>query len=682
VQQLVKRLVLAVLLAGVAAEMPAAAAPAPKAAWTVLVYLDADNDLEAPMMANLEQMLRVGGTPQVNVIVLAARSAEGEPDPRYTNRAIANIPNWTGTKLLQVQKGRLVELADWGRANLGDPAVLGRFLGTTLRDFPAQRTAVILGDHGMAWAGAAVSVSAHDQLSIDDIKKALGEVAQAGGPVDLIGFDACVMGNLEVAKSLAGTARYMVASEEIEPADGWNYAAFLGALVANPAMDGKTLGTTIIDSYRDWFARSPDHDKQEKAKAITLALIDLDKVPAVDKAVSALGSGSQALLARGGHAAWVHVAQARFEAEEYGRTGRKPAPPGSEVYDLAHLAQNLRAKAQDPASAAAADAVVAAVKQAVPYSIHGEARPHAGGLSIFFPPDDTTLSMRAKNFYYDNAFAQGWPWQALLDKYTSVEASDAERNRPKPAIDPLAASGRMLAGDGKVSIRSKVRADELAEASFVLAVNQGGTRVVMGSLPVDLNASGALNEKWDGNWFTISNNNVEMIAPVSEFEELNDEQDVYWATVPAQLRLHGTREWIDVDLNFIIDTGDDEDDEPADAAAHEQGDDENDDEDDDEGHEEDVSGDFIYAIAWTAQGPREIDLDEGDELRPVYETIDPAGKEGLVVSQDPAHVIHIGDLDDLKVTETRMPPGKYLVGFEVRDLADRHSEQFVEVELK
>jgi len=213
-------------------------------------------------------------------------------------------------------------------------------------------------------------------------------------------------------------------------------------------------------------------------------------------------------------------------------------------------------------------------------------------------------------------------------------------------------------------------------------VNQGGTRVVMGSLPVDLKASGALNEKWDGNWFTISNNNVEMIAPVSEFEELNDEQDVYWATVPAQLRLHGTREWIDVDLNFIIDTGDDEDDEPADAAAHEQGDDENDDEDDDEGHEEDVSGDFIYAIAWTAQGPREIDLDEGDELRPVYETIDPAGKEGLVVSQDPAHVIHIGDLDDLKVTETRMPPGKYLVGFEVRDLADRHSEQFVEVELK
>jgi hypothetical protein len=660
VQRLARFLALAGLIPGLLAATPAAAASAPKAAWTVMLYLDADNDLEAPIVANLEQMLGVGGTDQVNVIVLAARSPEGEPDPRYTNRAVANIPNWTSAKLLQVQKGRLLELADWGRASLGDPVVLSRFLATVTRDFPAQRYAVILGDHGMAWAGAAVSVTAHDQLSIDDIRKALQGTAQAGGQLELVGFDACVMGNLEVAKSLAGAARFLVASEEIEPADGWNYAALLTALTRNPAMDGRQLGTAIIDTYRDWFARSPEHDKQEKAKAITLALIDLDKVAAVDRAVAALGTGGQGLLARGGHEAWVHVAQARFEAEEYGRTGRKPSPPGSEVYDLAHLAANLRQKAQDPASAAAADAVVAAVAQAVVYSIHGEARPHASGLSIFFPPDDVALSMRGKNFYYDNAFAQGWPWQALLDKYTSVEASDAERNRPKPAIDPLAASGRMLSGDGKVSLVSKVHGDDLADANFVVAFNQGGSRIIMGSLPVDLEDGGELKENWDGQWFTISNNDVELIAPVSDFEELSDEdgKDVYWATVPAQLRLHGTRGWIDVDLNFMIDL----DDEDGDG-------------------DQEVSGDFIYAVAWTPQGPRELDLAEGDELRPVYATIDAAGKEGLLASADAAHVIHIGDLDDLKVTETRMPAGKYQVGFEVHDLAGRHSEQFVEVEI-
>jgi hypothetical protein len=659
--RIVACLVAGLLAAGLfQAGVARAATPAAPAAWTLMVYLDADNDLEAPMMANLEQMVGVGSSEQVNIIVLAARSAEGEPDPRYTNRAIANLPNWSTAKLLRVEKGQLLELADWGRADMGDAATLGRFLATATHDFPAQRYGVILGDHGMAWAGAAVSASAHDQLSIDDIRKALQDTVAASGKLELVGFDACVMGNFEVAKSLAGVARYLVASEEIEPADGWNYAALLTALKQNPAMDGKALGTAIIDSYRDFYARSAQHDKVEKAKALTLALIDLDKVAAIDRAVAALGSGSQALLARGGHDAWVHLAQARFDAEEYGRTGRMPAPPGSEVYDLLHVAQNIKAKAQDQASAAAADSVIAAVGQAVVYAMHGEARPHASGLSIFFPPDDVALSMRAKNFYYDNAFAQGWPWQALLDKYTSVEASDAERNRPKPAIDALAASGRMVSDGGKVELVSKVRSDEVADANFVLAINQGSTRVIMGSMPVDLDAGGDLKERWDGQWFTISNNDVELVAPVSDFEELSEAggKDVYWATVPAQLRLHGTRTWLDVDLNFLIDQSDEDGDE-----------------------DEEVSGEFIYAVAWTPQGPRELDLDEGDDLRPVYETIDATGKEGLVVSQDAAHVIHIGDLDDLKVTETRMPAGKYQVGFEVHDLAGRHSEQFVEVEI-
>lgn len=656
-----KCLAQASLAAGLLAGGSAVAADPARAAWSVLVYLDADNDLEAPMMANLEQMLSVGSSAQVNLIVLARRSPQGEPDPRYTNRAIANLPNWTSGKLLRVEQGRLVQLADWGAIDMGDPAVLTRFLQTAVHDFPAERYAVLLGDHGMAWAGAAVSASSHNQLSIDDIRQSLQAAAPPGGRFELVGFDACVMANLEVAKSLAPSAHYLVASEEIEPAEGWNYPAFLAALMQAPAMDGKALGNVIINSYHDFYAQSPQHDRAEKAKAITLSLIDLDKVPALDRAVAALGTGSLALLARGGHEAWVQLAQARFEAEEYGRTGRQPAPPGSEVYDLAHVAQNLKAKARDPAAAAAADAVVAAVAQAVAYSMHGEARPHASGLSIFFPPDDVAFSMRAKNFYYDNAFSKGWPWQALLDKYVSVEASDAERNRPKPAIDALNASGRMLAGDDSVHLTSRVHSDEIAEANFVVAMAQGGTRVIMGSLPVDLDAGGDLKEKWDGKWFTISNGDVELIAPISDFEELSDSgnEEAYWAAVPAQLHLHGTSEWIDVDLNFLVDLSDQDQDD-----------------------EEEVTGEFIYAVAWTAQGPREIDLDEGDDLRPVYETIDAQGKEGLVAAQGPGTVIHIGDLDDLTVSETRMPPGKYQVGFSVHDLAGRHSEQFVEVELR
>ena len=43
------------------------AVPAVKASWTLRYYLDADNDLERPMMKNLEDMLKVGSSDAVNI---------------------------------------------------------------------------------------------------------------------------------------------------------------------------------------------------------------------------------------------------------------------------------------------------------------------------------------------------------------------------------------------------------------------------------------------------------------------------------------------------------------------------------------------------------------------------------------------------------------------------------------
>jgi hypothetical protein len=632
-------------------------APA-RAAWTVLVYLDADNDLERPMMKNLEEMLRLGSTDKVNVIVLAARSSEG--DGKYTNAAVANLPNWTDVKLLRVEPGRLQEIADWGAADMGDSGVLKRFLATGMHDYPADRYALIFGDHGMAWAGVAVAESMGDgnSLAIDEIADTFKAMLPSGGRLDLIGFDACVMANLEVARTLAPYARYLVASEEIEPSDGWDYAALLTRLTQAPAMDGAQFGRAIVDTYRDYYVKSPLHDRAEKAKALTLAVIDLDRIAAVDQAVVALGSGAGALLARGGHAAWLHLAQARHATEEYGRSAAPSglSPPGSEVYDLADAAQKLKSHAQDQVSSAAADAVVAAASRAVIYNVHGAARPQANGLSIFYPPNQTAFAMRGKTSYKETSFAASNSWYPFLRSYVAVPASAAERNRPKPAIDPLTSSGRMLSHDGKVKIASQVHADDIDEVRFVVSLTQDDQRIVIGSIPIDLDAGGELKEEWDGEWFTISDNDGDFIAPVTEFEELSERgnEDLYWAGVPAQLRMAGTRQWLDVTLYFMLDFDD-----------------------------EAVSGDFIYAVEYTPRGPREIDLDAGDDLRPVYEVIDAAGESHPSVSADPKELIHIDDdVDDLKVGRSEVPPGRYQVGFVVSDLAGRQSEQLTEVEVE
>jgi hypothetical protein len=632
--------------------------------WTLLVYLDADNDLEKPMMHNLEEMLAVGSTDRVQIIVLAARSPESTGE--YTDAAVGGLPDWSTTKLLRVERGRLRELADWGGESMGSKKTLARFLETATRDYPAKRYGLIFGDHGMAWAGIAVAESKDDDtLTIDEVASAMAGVAAATGRFELVGFDACLMANLEVAKTLAPQARYLVASEEIEPADGWDYRPLLAQLVRAPSMDGEALGHAIIDTYRDSFVKSKLHEMQEKARAATLTLVDLDRMAAVDQAVARLGTGVDSLLARGRHDAWVQLAHARHEAEEFGRSAKPPmggVSPGMEVYDLVQIAEKLHDKAGDAPTAVAAEAVIAAVRGAVRYDYRGPARPHANGLSVFFPPNQVTLvdpGHNTKKVYgrIDYSASPQNRWYPFLARYAAFPASPEERNRPKPAIDAPAASGRMASKGGHVKIHSQVHGDEVEEASFVLSRLEDGEEVVIGSIPVRLDDAGDLDEEWDGEWFTITDQHLEFIAPITGFEELGEDgkEDVYWATVPAQLRIAGTSQWRDVTLSFVLDFAEDS---------------------------EDVGGDFIYAVEYTRHGPREIDLEEGDELRMVYEVIDANGNERLQPVEGDENVMHLHDLEDLKVERSHVHNGVYQVGFVVTDFAGRVSDNFVEVEVE
>ena len=649
------------LLAGSVSADAAAGTPAD---WTLLVYLDADNDLEKPMMRNLEDMVAVGGSERVQVIVLVARSPESTG--LYTDVAVGGLPDWSTTKLLRVERGRLRELADWGNADMGDGRTLARFLETATRDYPAKRYGLVFGDHGMAWAGVAVTESQdYDALTADEIATALAATVPKTGRFELIGFDACLMADLEVAKTLAPYARYLVASEEIEPADGWDYRALLARLTAAPAMDGEALGRAVIDGYRDYFLKSKVHELQEKARAITLTLVDLDKAVAVDQAITRLGASVDALLAHGKHDAWTALARARHDAEEFGRSAA-PAiggvSPGMEVYDVVQMAEKIKGGTADPAVAAAADAVIAATRAAVRYAFRGSARPHANGLSLFFPPNRATLAERGRNpkKSYDRiswSTSQQNRWYPFLSAYTAFPASAGELSLPKPAIDAPDSSGRMASPSGHVKVHARVHGDEVADASFVLARRELDLDIIIGEIPVKPEAGGGLDEEWDGEWFTITDGQLEFIAPITGFEELEEEgsEDLYWATVPAQLHIAHTKAWLDVTLSFVLDFR--------------------------EGSE-DVGGDFIYAVEFTPHGPREIDIEEGDELRLVYETIDHDGNEQLQPVAGPEHVMHLHDLEDLRVERSRVPPGRYKVGFVVEDFAGRVADNFVEVGIR
>ena len=90
-----------------------------------------------------------------------------------------------------------------------------------------------------------------NQLYLNELDDALAQIRQETGldKFELIGMDACLMGHVEVLSALAPHANYAVLSQETEPALGWAYTSFLGALNDNPTMNGDGLATAIVDSY-------------------------------------------------------------------------------------------------------------------------------------------------------------------------------------------------------------------------------------------------------------------------------------------------------------------------------------------------------------------------------------------------------------------------------------------------
>ena len=203
--------------------------------WLVMLYQDGDDEtLERDVFLDLNEAEIVGSSDMVTIVSQLDRydgSFDGDGD-------------WTGTKRFLVQQdGDLEtiaseELEDLGETDMSDPQSLEDFITWAIASYSADHYALIMSDHGMGWLGGWTDMDSSDgDMSLSEIDGALANsVTQTGiGQFEFVGFDACLMAQLEAFSMLAPYAKYAAASEETEPAVGWAYASFLGDLVENPA---------------------------------------------------------------------------------------------------------------------------------------------------------------------------------------------------------------------------------------------------------------------------------------------------------------------------------------------------------------------------------------------------------------------------------------------------------------
>ncbi|MBI5446837.1 MAG: hypothetical protein HY900_37185 [Deltaproteobacteria bacterium] len=226
-----------------------------------------------------------------------------------------------------------------------------------------------------------------DFLDNTELKKVLETVkAKTGRKVDIVGFDACLMSLAEVAFQVRSSTDLVVASEETEPNDGWPYDTILADLAAKPSMTPAELGKAIVKRYVASF-------KSE----VTLALLDVDRGPALAKAVKALGGSlAEAIAAPGEFAA---VTKAIRDTQRYYYR---------DFVDLYDLCDQLAKRVKSAKVKAAAKATQEALSGPLPFVV---AEAHKGttvvrshGAAIYVPRGDISVVYDRLDF----AKASGW----------------------------------------------------------------------------------------------------------------------------------------------------------------------------------------------------------------------------------------------------------------------------------
>jgi hypothetical protein len=425
------------------AALGCAADAAPVKEWTIMMYMNGDNNLEEFALDNFLQMSDVGSTPQVNVVVQLDRI------PGYVG-ASPDYDDWTQTLRFYVAKGTKPKsteaILDLGELDMGDPKTLADFITWCRKEYPAKKYMLVIWNHGQGWRffetamiaqsladkvvklrqqapfqhapaapldqqrilaylndttqtpsatrikalsaaitpppeipanrsvnGAVRYVSSDETSGTYLYNAAIQNVLESQfqtNLLDIIGFDACLMSMVETAYAMRNSAKVMVASEELEAADGWNYPTWLAALTAKPQMNAEELGKVLVDSYAEQYK---GHNNRT-----TLAATRLGQINTLATNISNFAGDLMRLLPT----QWAAIKDARYRCFNY-------APGyGLSGIDLAYFVQQALASLPDDKLQASGTTLLQQLEKAIVCDYAGTDRQnHFGskGLSIYFP---------------------------------------------------------------------------------------------------------------------------------------------------------------------------------------------------------------------------------------------------------------------------------------------------------
>jgi hypothetical protein len=407
-----------------------------KAKWTFMIYFAGVNDLSKYGENDLKEIRTVGSTRDVNVFAEFDYSG---------NR---------GTQRYHVQRDGVNErVVDIKETDSGDPNTLIKFVSCSAKEFPAERYALILWSHGDGWApweldriaGEAKSkdynpreagellatplkktlfrssiknmfelaerrekavctdYASRHALDTIELGEGLAKVKETlGQELDLLGMDACLMSNLEVAYQLQSYVKYIVASEDNEPSFGWPYDKVLGKLVQFPEIETSDFAKYIVNAYIKYYK-----DIKYKKMPVTQSALDLSRVNTVADLLNKLADTLIKYIPKG----FREVSDAMEESTNFN---------DNTFWDIAHFCEKLIDITKSNTVKKAATDVCLALKPrsnifVIADSHYGAKDNRYCGVSIYLVP--RIMKKRISEFYSKRKYAENSRWLHMLKAY-------------------------------------------------------------------------------------------------------------------------------------------------------------------------------------------------------------------------------------------------------------------------
>lgn len=407
--------------------------------WTMIIYVQANNNLAKYAIKNFEEMSLIGSNDKLKILVQWYDSShkgvwryridkgkmelmenrtvniDGNKASDLVDCVKWGVKNYPAKKYFLILWNHGVGVLDpvWGRTRFsvdekvvqGNPRI--QIDGLTIKsfDFNSLLSTIEQEEH----RGILFNELSRTYMTNQELSKALSEIKNnvLKRKIDILGMDACLMAMLEVGYQVKDYADYFVSSEEVELASGWPYSSILRPL-AKGGFSSYDLAKNIVDTYKKLYSA--------RISFFTQSAIDLQKIEELKYALDLVVASTKACRKQNVNLAKRIVKQARSSCLHFS------TPAYIDLHSFfVELLKNVNTEFKKTKNKAmknclsdlkeSLELAQEMMNEVVIANSVGSATSRAGGLSIYYPTGGID------NSYQRTDFAQDGLWLEFLNEF-------------------------------------------------------------------------------------------------------------------------------------------------------------------------------------------------------------------------------------------------------------------------